>query len=527
MQRRAFLRTVSLASVGGITVRTFAHPLLSPLLESAADDRVLVIVQLYGGNDGLNTVIPLDQYGILSSVRGNILIPEAQVLSLQGLNGATGLHPSMTGMQQLWDMGKLSIVQGVGYPDPDFSHFRSTDIWETGANSDQVLDSGWVGRYLHEEYPNYPVGYPNATMPDPLAIRVGGPITIGTQYMGVSMGASIYNTDDQLNLTGNLFTDPVTADCMGGKLDFVRTVQRQTDLYGDVINAAALPQCNMSTLYPTGNAPGAKLARALKIVAQLICGGLKTRIYWVSDNGFDTHAQQVQASDHTTGTHANLLQGVSNAIRAFQDDLDQLGIADRVMGMTFSEFGRRIKSNASGGTDHGSSAPMFIFGNKVIPGMLGQNPDIPANTTYSTNLAMQYDFRSVYASMLKDWFCLPSDQVDAVLLDTYQTLAVVDPEGCLSSSIHEANQAAGTALLNVYPNPFTEHTTVTYTTSGGRVLLQVFNEEGQQITTLRNNVLPPGTATVDLDLGAAPPGVYYCRLQNEGRQQVRSMLKVR
>ncbi|MCC7503155.1 MAG: hypothetical protein IT229_11540, partial [Flavobacteriales bacterium] len=276
MQRRTFLRSVSAASVGGLAVRGIANPLMAPMFDRAAEDRVLVIVQLYGGNDGLNTVIPLDQYSLLNQFRSNIMIPQGQVLPLQGLGGATGLHPAMDGMKELWDQGKLSIVQGVGYPNPEFSHFRSTDIWETGADSNQLLDSGWTGRYLHQEYPNYPVGYPNATMPDPLAIRIGGPVTIGLQYMGISMGASIYNTDDPLNLTGNLFVDPVTADCKGSKLDFTRTVQRQTDLYGDVIENAALPGCNMSTLYPTGNQPGAKLSQALKIVAQLICGGLKT-----------------------------------------------------------------------------------------------------------------------------------------------------------------------------------------------------------------------------------------------------------
>lgn len=164
-------------------------------------------------------------------------------------------------------------------------------------------------------------------MPDPLAIRVGGSVGPGLQNLGVSMGVSINNTDDALSLVGNRYTDPVPAACVGGKLANVRTVQRQTDLYsGDVIEAAALAGCNQSTMYPTNGQPGASLARALKIVAQLICGGLKTKIYWVSMGGFDTHAQQVVASDHATGVHAELLQGLSNSIRAFQDDLQLLNL---------------------------------------------------------------------------------------------------------------------------------------------------------------------------------------------------------
>lgn len=527
MRRRSFIRSLSAASVGGFAVRGFGNPMLGPLLDRAAEDRVLVIVQLYGGNDGLNTVIPLDQYGNLSSVRSNVLIPEGQVLPLQGLGGATGLHPSMSGMRSLWDSGKLSIVQGVGYPDPDFSHFRSTDIWETGANSDELLDSGWTGRYLHQEYPNYPLGFPNETMPDPLAIRIGAPVTIGLQHLGVAMGASIYNTQDGLDLTGNAFTDPVTMDCKGSALDFARQVQRQADLYGDVIEGAAQPGCNLSSLYPIGSQPGAELANALKIVAQLICGGLKTKIYWVSMDGFDTHAQQVVGGSPTLGAHADLLQGLSDSVHAFQDDLQLLGIDDRVLGMTFSEFGRRIKSNASVGTDHGTAAPLFLFGSQVIPGMVGNNPDIPADVTYETNLPMQHDFRSVYAGVLRDWFCLEPTEVDEVLLDTYVPLALVDPAGCMGTSVHDLNQEAGNSLLEVFPNPFEENTTVRFDSSGGRVVLQVFDAAGQVVRKLVNQELPVGQHTVVCDLSDQPAGSYFCRLQMGTKQQVKSMVKVR
>ncbi|MBK9177674.1 MAG: DUF1501 domain-containing protein [Flavobacteriales bacterium] len=526
MNRRHFLRTSSVATIGGFAVQGFGSPLLQALRKSrSAEDRVLVIVQLYGGNDGLNTVIPLDQYSVLTNKRPNVLIPQNQVLPLAGL-GATGLHPAMTGMQELWEMGKLSVVQGVSYPEPNLSHFRATDIYETGADADQLLNSGWSGRYLNFEYPNYPAGYPNADMPDPLAIRVGGPIGPGLQYQGVSMGASIFSTNDQLNLSGNIYNDPAIADCSGGKLSFVRQVQRQTDLYGDVIEAAAAVGCNQSTLYPTGNAPGAELAQALKIVAQLICGGLKTKIYWVSISGFDTHAQQVDGDNTSIGTHADLLQGLSDSIHAFQDDLSLLGLEDRVLGMTFSEFGRRIVDNASLGTDHGTAQPMFLFGSQVIPGMLGTNPEIPDSATYQTNLAMQYDFRSVYASVLKDWFCLEEADIDAVLLNTYQPLAVIDPGGCLGSDIREVNQRAGADLLSAYPNPFTERTTLRYTSQGGRVLIQVFNEQGQLIQTVVNQPMAAGSYTVDVDLGPLPAGVYYARLQNESSQQVRNLVKV-
>ncbi|HNI04770.1 MAG TPA: DUF1501 domain-containing protein, partial [Flavobacteriales bacterium] len=215
------------------------------------------------------------------------------------------------------------------------------------------------------------------------------------------------------------------------------------------------------------------------------------------------------------------------AIHAFQNDLAGLGLEDRVLGMTFSEFGRRIVSNASIGTDHGSAQPMFLFGSKVIPGMLGTNPEIPVDTSVQTNLAMQYDFRSVYASILTDWFCLQPEETDQVLLDTYQPLALVDPEGCINIGVHEQNQRAGDGLLSVYPSPFTDRITVNYVANGGRVLVQVYNESGKLMTTLLNAPMAPGNHTLSADLGELPAGVYYCRLQNESRQQVRNILKVR
>ena len=169
MDRRNFLRSTSLSTIAGLTLRGFSSPLLQALRNRDTTDRVLVIVQLVGGNDGLNTVIPLDQYDLLSGLRSNVILPENSILPLSGL-GATGFHPVMGGMRDLWEDGKLAMIQGVGYPDPNFSHFRATDIWETGANADELLSSGWTGRYLNYEYPNYPAGYPNEDMPDPLAI---------------------------------------------------------------------------------------------------------------------------------------------------------------------------------------------------------------------------------------------------------------------------------------------------------------------------------------------------------------------
>lgn len=528
MDRRKFLRTSALASVGGLTIRGWADPVLSNMLKSADNsDRILVIVQLFGGNDGLNTVIPLDQYGQLASLRSNILIPENQTLDLPGTNGATALHPRLTGLRNLWDNGKLGIVQNVGYPDPSLSHFRSTDIWETGSSGNQLLHTGWLGRYLNGVYPNYPDAYPNADVPYPIAVRVNGAIGLGLQHHGVSMGVSINNTEDALNLAGNIYTDPVQANCSGDKLAYVRSIQRQTDLYGDVIQAAAATACVHSTLYPTGSAPGADLANALKIVASLICGGLGTRIYWVSTTGFDTHSNQVTNGNVLNGAHADLLQGVSDSINAFQDDLQQLGVSDRVLGMTFSEFGRRISSNNSRGTDHGAAAPLFLFGDPVVPGMLGGNPQIAPGTDNQTNVPMGYDFRSVYSSVLQQWFCLSQAEAETVLLGDHATLPIVTPQDC-TSGVASVSGLSSNLFLQAAPSPFTERTVITYScATAGNVKLQVMNAMGQMVAQPVNATMAPGTYKLDLDMGAMPTGMYFCRLQNGALQQVQSMMKVR
>ncbi|WP_431216643.1 DUF1501 domain-containing protein [Puia sp. P3] len=197
----------------------------------------------------------------------------------------------------------------------------------------------------------------------------------------------------------------------------------KTDQYAGVIKKAAQKVTKQSDLYPAaGKNP---LADQLKIVARLVAGGLKTRFYLVSMGGFDTHARQVEASDTTTGTHAKLLAKLSEAVHAFQDDLQSLRVDDRVVGMTFSEFGRRIQSNASGGTDHGAAAPVFVFGSSVQGGIVGTNPGWPDKLTVNDNIAMQYDFRAVYGSLLEKWFLTDASETEAVLLKDYPVLPLV------------------------------------------------------------------------------------------------------
>jgi len=408
-----FIQGISLKALAGAPHMHAMHPYMN-------DDRVLVLIQLAGGNDGINTVIPFDQYSAYTAARPNIYIPQEKVLRLNGFD-ATAFNPAMTNMQQLFNDGKLGVVQAVSYPKPNFSHFRATDIWMTGSDSDKVLASGWAGRFLHDVYPEFPDNFPNTAMPDPLAIQVGSVVSTAFQGPLFTMGMAISNPTGFYNLVeGKVNVNSNSR--WGEQLDYIELMSQKTDQYATVIKKAAQKVPAQSPDYPAaGKNP---LADQLKIVARLIAGGLKTKVYMVSTGSFDTHAKQTEA-DTTTGTHAKLLQRVSEAIGIFMNDLKFLQIDNKVMGMTFSEFGRRIKSNASGGTDHGAAAPVFYFGHTVKSSVIGSNPVIPANATVNDNVPMQHDFRSVYASILQNWFNLAPEDVKNILMADFPLLPVV------------------------------------------------------------------------------------------------------
>ncbi len=524
MKRKDFLRNTITGAIlptviNGFSLKSFAadSPLAKLLGTGTDNDHVLVIVQLQGGNDGLNMVIPIDAYSNYYNARTNIAIAEPKILRLTS-NDKTGLHPSMTGLQSLYNEGKLGVVQSVGYPQPNFSHFRATDIWMSASDSNQVLVNGWGGRYLDYEYPNFPTGYPTSSMPHPLGIQIGSVTSLVFQGPSVSMGMSISNPTSFYNLISGV-EDPAPSSLAGKELKYVRQVAKQTAKYADVVKDAALSVTQQS-LYPTPN----PLADQLKIVARLVKGGLKTKIYMVSFGGFDTHSLQTSTTDTSTGNHANLMKNVSDAIKAFQDDLKYLGVEERVMGVTFSEFGRRIKSNSSTGTDHGAAAPLFVFGSNARQLVHGTNPAIPVAATVNDNIPMQYDFRSVYASMLQDWLCVKTSDLQQIMLQNFQNIPLVKTSACNPA----LPNTSGTSLIDNYPNPFTQKTIIRFTTSGGHTLVQIINTLGQVIATpIDQEYTAAGTYTIPWESGHLGAGVYYARFQNGSVQQVRTMMKVR
>ncbi len=423
MKRRNFLRNIGAAAsatvfLNGVNASAYSMPMAFENMDN--NDHVLVLLRLNGGNDGLNTVIPLDRYDRLANFRQNIMIPQSKVLPL--VNNL-GFHPNMTGFKSLFDQGEVKIIQNVGYPNQNRSHFRSMEVWSTAA-IDGETDSlkrvtGWMGRYLDTQYSGFPANYPNAEHPDPFAISMGSYVSETCQGSSGNFSLAL---DDPFSLRpftegeegsgyGNYFRDEV---------DFVRLMIAQTNSYSERITAAVDKGSNSSSY------PGTQIGQHLKNVARLISGGLQTKIYIVDLGGFDTHAHQVEDGSPTTGVHATLMSTLSNAVKAFQDDIRQQGLQERVLAMTFSEFGRQIASNKSYGTDHGSAAPLLMVGECVNPAVLGNNPSIPSSLEPQAAVTPEIDFRDVYGSVLNQWFGVPVEDVKSLIHSNFKLLDILN-----------------------------------------------------------------------------------------------------
>jgi len=518
MKRRQFLQTGSVMSLpvflGGLEVAAISQSSLFNFI-SNDDDRVLVLVQLNGGNDGLNMVIPLDQYSGLSAVRPGLLIPESSVLKM---TDKTGLHPSMTGLHQLYQEGKLAVVQSVGYPNQNRSHFRSTDIWTSASDANKYERTGWVGRYLDQKYPGFPDAYPNADHPDPFAITLGNTVNETCQGPATNFSFALVNQTG-VSLVEETVAAPVDGSCYSSEVDYIRKTIKQSNDYATTVLKAFGKGKNIAT-YPAANAN--RLADQLKIVAQLISGGLRTKIYVVNLGGFDTHANQVQIGESEIGTHATLLKNVSDAINVFMSDCKALGIHERVVGMTFSEFGRQIKANNSFGTDHGTAAPLMVFGDCVNQAVFGKNPEITTDVAPQEGVPMQHDFRSVYASILIDWMGASESDVRSLLFNDFQKIPFI--KNCsIPSSVDEQDLILETKL---HPNPCTEYTTLQFESRGAHTHVMVLNALGAQMDILVQKTLSQGAHEINIPMSHYAPGTYFVRVTSGDKISTAKVVKM-
>lgn len=388
--RRDFLKA-ALGSSAVVALGAAAPRFLVEAAEresNAKGETVLVVVQLSGGNDGLNTVVP---YGDDIYYQNRFTLAQDKN-KLHKLDDYHGLHPSLAGFAQLVEDRRLAIVQGVGYANPNRSHFESMDIWHTARREPQGRSVGWLGRYL-DAAAKQRGGDAHADAP---ALHLGG----GQQPLALSAldahALSIRSLDqfklqdggdrrlreaiERLSATPRPGEDPLLSFVQSSSAAALASSQRMQEALGKYTAAAKYP--------------GTKLAGSLATIAQLIDAELATRIYYVSLDGFDTHSEQADA-------HASLLAELGGAVQAFVDDLAGHGHADRVLVMSFSEFGRRVRENASRGTDHGAAAPMFLAGGKVKPGLIGKHPSLA--DLEDGDLKFHTDFRQVYAAVLANW----------------------------------------------------------------------------------------------------------------------------
>jgi len=379
------------------------------------DGTILVVLQMAGGNDGLNMIVPFadDAY---HRARPRLSLPADQILKIDNY---VGLNPKLAGLKSLYDEGHVAIVEGVGYPNPNRSHFRSTEIWQTASDADRTLNEGWLGRYFDNccggADPTVGVAIGEET-PQAFAAKNPTGVTFSrpeqfrfrpSEPDGGRMSAEemLFR---QLNETASgeesvAAPDGASVGAINGKtksdlstLDFLQRTALDAQLSSDKILAVARKSKSTVT-YPQG-----QLAASLNIVARMIGGGLPTRVYYASQGGFDTHAGQINA-------HQRLMTEFNDAVTAFVSDLKQQGNFERVLLMTFSEFGRRVQENANGGTDHGAAAPMFVLGGAIKPGLFGKYPSL--TDLDHGDLKFNTDFRSVYGTVLDRWLKAPSQTV--------------------------------------------------------------------------------------------------------------------
>lgn len=538
MKRRNFLKIfpaagVSSFVVNGHAMRPFANSKIARIMSACegVEDRVLVLIQLKGGNDGLNAVIPINQYDLYANLRPSIKIPDTGTEKYITLDSTlpipkqVGIHPKMLALKQMYDQGWASIIQAAGYEDMNQSHFSGTDLWLSGGDSTpegSALGTGWMGRSLQAMYPEV-LGSPTTEHPDPLGIQLGDSSpSLGfhteTEHQNVInlSGQDAAGFYSLIQTIGGAPLANVPDSDYGDEIEYIQGVEQSVNQYAERISEVFNAGSNSLTTYPDTS-----LADQLKTIARLIKGGCKTKMYLCSMGGFDTHGSQIVENNPSSGDHADLLQDLADSVKAFFDDLDQMDLADQVVGCTFSEFGRCARENGSLGSDHGTLAPMFLFGKNIQAGVQGDNVNL-ANLTNDNQLqGVQNDYRQVFATLLQDWLGANNYVLEQTMFQGYSKLPVVDSVALVSPdcyiggtvSIFDANQKA--RKLSVYPNPARISAEVTFqseTTFDARLTLHSL---GGTLVTGTNIQIQPGTNMYYLDVSPLPPGHYFVRLESK------------
>ena len=397
MNRRNFIQQSGLLVAGSWLAPQFlqAHQ----YQQSRVNSRKLVVIQLSGGNDGLNTIVPYrnDEY---YRARPKIAIPTHRVL--KGTDDL-GFHPSLSGLKELYDEGWLTVLNGVGYPNPNRSHFRSMDIWQSGSDANQIWSTGWIGRYLDATCAN-------GDQPQ-LAVEVEESLSLALKGKNIK-GLAL---KDPQKLYNTLRSKQIPSDREAQQVG--KENENLAYLYKTLVEARSSAQYiaeKVKTKRVSREYPKGELSKSLKAIARMIITGVDTQVYYTSLSGFDTHIRQNPQQERLLGQYAE-------AVHAFVNHLHSEGQLDNVLVLTFSEFGRRVAQNASQGTDHGTANNLFLIGNQLQkPGFFNELPSL--SNLQDGDLQFSLDFRRVYATLLDQWLDIPHQQI---LQQSYKVLPLL------------------------------------------------------------------------------------------------------
>ena len=458
MKRRNFIKLTSTASAISLLPSqvTASLNIAKSFLDCTISNRKLVLINLAGGNDGLNTIIPINYYDIYSNLRPNIKVPSSGINSYINLdetldeNQQIGLHPSLTGIKNLYDNDLLRIIQSVGYPSQNKSHFASTDIYSTandGNSWDNGNKSGWIGRFMESYYADliqnsYPLGVEIGSKSNSLGFH-------GESEHGLSININGQDPSGFYSLVSGMAGEPpnnIPISDYGHELEYIIQTDALSNMYSEAISNSFNNGQNAVSY------PDTDISNQLKTVARLISGGLESKVYMVKLAGFDTHFSQNQAENDILGDHNDLLTKLSSAITAFMNDLSALSLKNDVVGLTYSEFGRKAAENGSLGTDHGETAPMFVFGAPVKGGVSGFNPDLnEANENNGYQIqTVQFDYRDTIGTLLQDYLGADNLALDATFFNNTlnQSFSETKIEELIKSEFSVATNCYSNSLTN-------------------------------------------------------------------------------
>ncbi len=506
--RRDFLKNLGLVSAGtlafsGLPVQQLmSSPLVQKMLSSAGD-RTLVIIRLKGGNDGLNTFVPVFDYSTYALYRPILKVSTSNLLPL---DSKYSVPDFASGLKNLWDAGKMKVIQNVGYANHDLSHFTSTDIWDS-AQTGMGEKSGWLGRYLWEGNPAFLTNPPA----EPLAIQVGGDgnlLFFNEDHINMSMNVLDPATLYQIAQTGSLYQVNGNAVCYyEDQLDFMKSMINATYYQSESIHNAYNAGSN-NVVYPAG------LGAGLSLTARLITGGLNTKIYMLTLDGFDTHANQ-------DNRHPDLLTQLADSVKAFYDDLALSGKDQNVLCMTFSEFGRRVNDNGSIGTDHGTAAPLMMFGPALNGnGFIGDDVNL-TDLDFNGNLKHKIDFRQVYSTVLQDWLCASELTADTIMGGAYSKLAL--GFDCLAVGQNEMKTVQKYHQLRYDNNKAFIFLNLP---ESATVQLEVYDFIGRRVASTGNEYYSQGLHTMQIPgMENWTQGAYVYRLYINGNLESGKMMK--